>query len=89
MDKLCCSPFYQVLMTQDKDEKRRAFLKWCEGLENFASCVVDGGFYKSDRVNIVDFAVYPWVHRMFVVEHFTGGELKLNMDLEWSRRLAA
>jgi len=89
MDKLCCSPFYQVLMTQDKDGRRKAFSKWCEGLEKFASAIVDDGFYKSDKANMVDFTVYPWVHRMLVVEHFTEGELKLDQSLEWARHLTA
>lgn len=90
MDRLCCSPFYQVLMTQDAGEKRKAFLKWGEeGLAKFASGIVDGGFYKSDKVGIVDFTVYPWVHRLFVIEHFTDGELKLDPELEWARRLVA
>ena len=71
--------FLQYLIPSLSDDKRKAFTRWSEGLAKFASGVVDGGFYKSEKVTIVDFTVYPWVHRMFVVEHFSGGELKLDM----------
>ena len=60
------------------DGKQKAFLKWRVGLEKFASDIVDDGFYKSEKANIVDFTVYPWVHRILIVEHFSEGELKLD-----------
>ena len=45
----------------------------------FVSGVGDGGFYAGEeRANIVDFTVYPWARRMFVVEHFSGGRLKFD-----------
>ena len=55
------------------------------GLENFCKEIQNNNFFKSNYPNIVDFTLYPWVFRLYVLEQFRG--FKLDHDLLWVKQL--
>ncbi len=74
-----CSPFYRVLMKHDPDERLQAWNEMLRGLESYSTELFwenkgsnSISFFKgaTDRPTIVDLAVFPWVHRLFILDHF-------------------
>lgn len=82
-----CSVYYRVLMKQDADERQEAFSAFVAGLEEFVSEVAEGGFYRSVHPTIVDYTVFPWIHRIFVIEHYRP-ELVLSSSMDPGRSAA-
>lgn len=82
--KLCSTPFYAVLMRQNKKELDEAWKELQESLTSFSEHLIlkgtDGkeiSFYKSDFASgespsMVDFCVFPFIHRLYVIEHYKG-----------------
>ena len=83
-DKTVCSPFYRCLMKQAKEEQLKGWNDLLSGLQRFVEGIEDGKFYKSNSVNIVDFTVYPWGFRLYVLEQFCG--FKLDSNLQWVQK---
>lgn len=81
INKSVCSPFYRCLIKQVKEEQAEGWKDLLLGLENFCDNIKDNKFYKSDSPNIVDFTLYPWAFRLYVLEEFR--EFKLNSNLPW------
>ena len=78
-NKGICSPFYRVLMKHDPDERLQAWDEMLRGLESYSKELYwdnkeanSISFFKgaTDRPTIVDFTVFPWVHRLFILDHF-------------------
>jgi len=85
-NRLVSSPFYRVLMKQDKKEKEEGWADLLAGLNSFSEKLEwrDGSdgdraisFYGSqhDSPCMVDFVVFPWVHRLYLLEHYCGYDL--------------
>ena len=92
VNKTVCSPYYRCLMKQVKEEQVKGWNDILYGLESFAEYIVDGKFYKSDTVNIVDFTLYPWACRLYILEEFRGFKLDQNLPwvkkfLDWKQRM--
>ena len=80
VNKHVCSPYYSVLVRQDAAEQRRAFESIVEGLEKFASWCEEGegAFYAGKSTpGLVDYALFPWAHRLPVFEHYRGDAFKI------------
>ena len=89
---LVCSPFYRCLMKQAKDEQIKAWNDLTSGLEQFVKDIEDSKFYKSNTANIVDFTVFPWAFRLYVLEEFRGFHLDQNLTwvqlfIGWKERM--
>lgn len=78
-NRLICSPFYRVLMKLDSEERQEAWKQMLEGIEAFSNQLnwesndhSKISFYNghSDRPSIVDLTVFPWVHRLYILDHF-------------------
>ena len=80
-----CSPFYGALMKADPEERLQSWNEMLKGLELFSKQLtwerkndddddepLQPSFYKGtkDRPTIVDLTVFPWVHRLFLLDHF-------------------
>ena len=78
---LVCSPFYRCLIKQVKEEQVEAWNDLTSGLEQFVKDIGDRKFYKNNTANIVDFTVYPWAFRLYVLEEFRG--FHLDQSLPW------
>ncbi len=92
-----CSPFYRCLVRQDPEEQQTAWKDLCQGLESFTRCLasatssaVYGPFYKgSSEPTIVDFTVFPWAFRLYILEHYrqmrlrTAAEVKGENENHW------
>lgn len=83
-----CSPFYRVLMKPDENERGKAWNDMVEGLVAFSErlkwkphenkgkeCI---SFYEysgkpgDDLPSMVDFTVFPFVHRLYIIQHYKG-----------------
>lgn len=75
-----CSTFYRVLMTQTQAEQDTAWDELFSSLVDFGqhlSAEENGGYYDGDpNPGIVDWTVYPFVSRLFVLEHYRGYSLR-------------
>ena len=81
VNETICSPFYRCLVRQIKEEQVEGWKSLTSGLESFVNDIKDGHFYKNDCPNIVDFTLYPWAFRLYVLETFRG--FKLDSNLPW------
>lgn len=81
INETVCSPYYRCLMKQNKDEQIKGWNDLLSGLESFSNNIKDGKYYKNDTPNTVDFTLYPWAFRLYVLEEFRG--FKLDYDLPW------
>jgi len=72
VNKTVCSPFYQILMKQEQEERDLAWDEFAKALKDFTADVQQGGFFKSSTMNIVDITVLPWACRLFLIEHYRG-----------------
>ena len=84
INKAVCSPFYRCLIKQAQQEQVEGWNDLLLGLESFCDNIKDDKFYKSDCPNIVDFTLYPWAFRLYVLEEFRG--FKLDLDLPWVKK---
>ena len=84
INKAVCSPFYRCLMKQTKVEQLEGWNDLLLGLEQFCTDIREDKFFKSDSPNIVDFTLYPWAFRLYVLETFRG--LKLDINLRWVKQ---
>ena len=79
-NKRICSPFYPVLMRQDPKESEEVWnemtgnlLAFCQHLSLSDNPVL---FYDGKETpGIVDLTVFPFVHRLYIVEHYKGFSL--------------
>jgi glutathione S-transferase len=85
-NKLICSPFYRVLMKPDEAGRQAAWQDMVKGLSAFSdNLALDGdesiSFYNyngkesDDEPSLVDFTVFPFVHRLYIIEHYRGFRL--------------
>lgn len=83
-NKRVCSPFYRVLMKPDEASRQRAWQDMVDGLSAFSDkLIVDEdtiSFYdyegkQDDEPSLVDFTVFPFVHRLYIIEHYRGFRL--------------
>lgn len=85
-NKLICSPFYRVLMKPDEAGRQEAWHDMLDGMEAFSdklSVERDSGisFYNysgkqnDDEPSLVDFTVFPFIHRLYIVKHYRGFRL--------------
>ena len=66
-----CSIFYQVLVRQDASESEAAWQIMKQELETFSKDL--SPFYKgASSPGVVDFAIFPFVHRLYILEHYKG-----------------
>ena len=74
-----CSPYYRVMMKQDETERMAAWVAFANGLCAFTEQIEENGFYKnSSAPNIVDLTVFPWVHRLDVLQHHKDFTLRVS-----------
>jgi glutathione S-transferase len=75
VNKKICSKYYHVLVRQDPAEQQEGFEALCRGLNSFGEDVGDGPFWGGrDAPGLVDYALFPWAHRLPVFEHYRGKE---------------
>ena len=75
-----CSPFYGVLMKQTTEERQAARKQMVQGITDFAAHLewqnekdVTISFFDSQpEPSIVDFCVFPFLHRLYIIEHYKG-----------------
>ena len=91
-----CSTFYRVLMTTPRMERDAAWDELTRALVEFSEHLPasddddDRGFYDGhDRPGIVAWTVFPFVARLFVLEHYRGYSLSTTGKGEAARRLGA
>ena len=84
INKTVCSPFYRCLIKQNKEEQLGGWNDLLLGLESFCDNIKSDNFYKDDAPNIVDFTLYPWAFRLYVLKEFRGFEL--DSDLPWVKK---
>lgn len=80
-NKNICSSYFRMMLKQEEDEQEAAWKEYVDGLRRFTESVHPNGFYKSDTMNIVDITVFPWSHRLDIIERFR--ERKLDQGLPW------
>ena len=71
LNKKICTPFYQLLMKQTKEEQDKAAQTILEGLKDFsANC--QGPYFYGNEFTLVDIALAPWAVgiRMDVLNHY-------------------
>ena len=69
-----CSPFYRVLMKPTAEEREQGWIDMSQGLAEFSEHLEE--FYDSKSPGLVDFAVFPFVHRLYILEHYKGFSLR-------------
>ena len=92
-DQKLCSPFYQVLLQQDAAASQSAWQKMKTALQEFcqylsynnSSSSSNGdrhqiSFYNhvQDKPGLIDFCVFPFVHRLYILQHYKGFSLDDN-----------
>lgn len=82
-----CSQFYQVLMRQDGPESEAAWCDMKQSLHEFSEHL-HSGFYNSaqDKPGLVDICVFPFVHRLYLIQHYKGFDCSISPHLaEWEK----
>jgi glutathione S-transferase len=83
VNKQICSKYYHVLVRQNPEEQREGFEALLKGIEHFGSELLadekkencSGIFFGGRRTpGLVDYALFPWAHRIPVFEHYRGAE---------------
>ena len=78
VNKKVCSKYYHVLVRQDPAEQREGFEALVAGLDEFGSELAGGPFYGGrDSPGLVDYALFPWAHRLPVFVHYRGDEYSI------------
>lgn len=76
-----CSKYYHVLVRQDEGEQRAGFEQLLNGIAQFAGeCTgPDGGVFFAGKQTpgLVDYALFPWAHRLPVFEHYRGDDFAI------------
>eukprot|EP00931_Biecheleriopsis_adriatica_P069142 TRINITY_DN43012_c0_g1_i1.p1 TRINITY_DN43012_c0_g1~~TRINITY_DN43012_c0_g1_i1.p1 ORF type:complete len:267 (+),score=52.17 TRINITY_DN43012_c0_g1_i1:46-846(+) len=78
-----CSPFYNILVRKDQQERQEAFGKLQANLTEWVK-EIKGPLYFGDTLSLVDIAVFPWIYRLIdckVVETFRGWSLDLEPEV--------
>ena len=70
VNKNVCSPFYRILLKQERSEQDTAWEELVNGLQMFTESIHTNGFFKSSSMNIVDITLFPWANRLCVLESF-------------------
>ena len=74
VNKQICSKYYHVLVRQDPAEQREGFEALLKGIEAFGGELVGpagGSFFGgATSPGLVDYALFPWAHRIPVFEHY-------------------
>ena len=79
-NKQICSPFYRVLMKPDQKDRERGWKDMTNGITAFSDRLLlqtDGSvsFYcysgkNGNEPSLVDFAVFPFIHRLHIIEYY-------------------
>jgi glutathione S-transferase len=86
-----CSPFYGVLMKKTPEERQKAWGQMLAGLTEFSTHLEmkddSISFYRSasasgEKPSLVDFCIFPFIHRLYIIEHYKGLTLPENSDKE-------
>ena len=88
VNKQICSKYYHVLVRQDPAEQREGFEALVKGLEAFGGELVANGepgtaansgsfFGGAKSPGLVDYALFPWAHRIPVFEHYRGKDFAI------------
>jgi glutathione S-transferase len=85
-NKQICSPFYRVLMKPDEKGREQGWKEMTNGITEFSDRLLpqtDGSisFYnyegkKDSEPSLVDFTVFPFIQRLFIIEHNRGYRLE-------------
>lgn len=81
-NKRICSPFYRVLMKKDRVDQEQAWQDMVNGISAFSDKLVKSddksiSYYdykgrRGDEPSLVDFTVFPFIHRLYIIEHYRG-----------------
>jgi glutathione S-transferase len=73
-NKNVSSPYYRCLVPQKEEDQKQGWADMQKGLESFVQRTKDrrGWDLENYAIDIVDLAAFPWIHRLFVIEHFRG-----------------
>ena len=78
VNKQICSKYYHVLVRQDPAEQREGFDALVSGLDTFGTELAGGPFYGGRTTpGLVDYALFPWAHRLPVFEHYRGKDFAI------------
>jgi len=92
VNKHVCSPFYNVLVRKDPDERKQAFEHLQQNLETL-STEIKSPLYFGNDLSIVDVALFPWIHRIVdakILETFRGMVVRMPEKLqEWHKTMLA
>mmetsp|Transcript_7480 Transcript_7480/g.18564 ORF Transcript_7480/g.18564 Transcript_7480/m.18564 type:complete len:294 (-) Transcript_7480:89-970(-) len=73
VNKTVCSKYYHVLVRQEAKEQREGFDALVKGLDVFGEELAGGPFFAGrSSPGLVDYALFPWAHRLPVFEHYRG-----------------
>ena len=81
VNKNVCSPFYRILLKEERSEQDTAWEELVNGLQMFTESIQTNGFFKSSSMNIVDITLFPWANRLCVLENFR--QYCLDKNLGW------
>jgi glutathione S-transferase len=96
-----CSTLYPVLMRQDPAESEQAWKEMADNLVDFANHLNGNNesFYDDqDTPGMIDLTVFPFVHRLYIIEHYKGFGLPETTEsqrdakkklLAWKERMEA
>ena len=86
VNKSICSRYYHVLVRQDASEQREGFEKMVDALSSFGDAL-DGGPFHGGRSTpgLVDYALFPWAHRLPVLEFYRGLEYAIPQNTDGLR----
>ena len=89
LNKKVCTPFYQLLMKQTKEEQNRVAQTMLEGLREFSS-TCRGPYFYGDEFTLVDIALAPWAVgiRMAVLKHYRQFEVPKTEEYDRYHRWA-
>ena len=86
VNKQICSKYYHVLVRQDPAEQREGFEALCKALDAFGVELAGGPFHAGRATpGLVDYALFPWAHRLPVFEHYRGKSFAIPSDTEGLR----
>eukprot|EP00927_Polykrikos_kofoidii_P077848 TRINITY_DN74752_c0_g1_i1.p1 TRINITY_DN74752_c0_g1~~TRINITY_DN74752_c0_g1_i1.p1 ORF type:complete len:274 (+),score=37.69 TRINITY_DN74752_c0_g1_i1:68-889(+) len=74
VNRQCCSPFYQVLVRKDAEERAAAFDTLSKSFDELEESIVSP-YLAGDSLSLVDLMFIPWAHRIMickVIERFRG-----------------
>lgn len=69
IDANVCSAFFRLMMTKDSTSLQALRDSMTAALQKFSSNI-KGPYFMGEQFTAVDIAILPWIHRLFLLEHY-------------------